>query len=149
MFADLLIEVEVLLRLHWGTRRRLDSFDSVEPLDTSGADVSHHNHPQRIAVDLWQGLSVHLPGQHDFVGFYLGPWYADEVVHDVVLLEVGISTVELEVLAAIDESAAGFDDLFQAYSNPASSSNSTFERSVHLVRAITFDFGTDLPPREH
>jgi hypothetical protein len=44
VFADLLVEVEVFLALHWcDARVGADGFDAVEPFDAAGADVACGN----------------------------------------------------------------------------------------------------------
>ncbi len=68
MLADLLVEVQVLLRLHGCEGRHVDGFDAVEPFDAAGADVAHDYDAERVAVDFGEGLAVHFPGEHDFVG---------------------------------------------------------------------------------
>lgn len=65
-------------------------------------------------MDARQRLAVHLPGEHDFVNldFAIGNRY--NIVVDVVLLEVGVCAEEFAVLPAVFETAAVFDDFFEA-----------------------------------
>lgn len=114
MLSHLLGEVEVLLALHWGEGRVFDGLDAIEPLYASSSDVSKDHNAERVPVDARKRLAVHVPGQHDFICFDLGPWNADEIVHGLVVLEVGVGTVEFQVLRTIDQSATGLDDLLEA-----------------------------------
>ena len=114
VLAGLLVEVQVLLALHGRQAGFLDGFDPVQPLDAAGADVAQHDDPERVAVDRGQRLAVHFPGQEHLVGFYFAPRDADEVVHDLVILEISVGTVELEMLTRRLHAPASFDELLQA-----------------------------------
>jgi hypothetical protein len=51
-------------------------------------------------MDLWKRLAIHLPSEKYLVSPDLSPWYADDVVVDLPLFEIGICSKELDVLAA-------------------------------------------------
>lgn len=65
----------------------------------------------------------------------LRPGNRDNIVHDFSLLEIGLGTVELQVLSITNEAATVFDCLFQAHTSPSCNSNRAFcPRSIdHLV----------------
>lgn len=125
VLANLLGEVEVLLALYWCARRVFDGFDSIKPFDASGANVTEHDDAERVSVDSGEDFPVHFPGQHDFINFNLGPGNTDEVVHGLVVLEVGIGPVELQMFSALDQTTAGFDDLLETNPDILRGTNST------------------------
>jgi hypothetical protein len=73
VLAHLAVKVEVLFLLDRGTARVCESTDLVKPLDRSRADVAIDYGSERKAMDLWQGLVVHLESEDYFVGFDLRP----------------------------------------------------------------------------
>jgi len=85
VLSDLLVKVEILARLYRSTRGFRDGFDTIKPFAGTCTDVAKDNCTKWEAMYLGQGLAVHGPGKHYFIGFNFRPWYTDDVVHEVAL----------------------------------------------------------------
>ena len=114
MFSDLLVEIKILFALHWS---KCWVFNGSNPIESPGAprsDVAQHNHSKWVAMDLRQSLSIHFPYEQDLICFGFGPWNAHDVIHRLVVLEVGLSSIEFEMLSAVFETTTVFDNSLQA-----------------------------------
>jgi hypothetical protein len=85
VLPDLGVEVEVFFGLDGGIGGVGDGFDAVEPFDGPGANIPEYYCAEREAVDLGERLTVHFPGEHDFVELYFGVGDGDNVVLDFAL----------------------------------------------------------------
>lgn len=65
-------------------------------------------------MDGWQRRAIHFPTQKHFICLDLAPWNTNDIVHRLVILEVGVRTIELQMLSRLLEAAASFDDFLQA-----------------------------------
>lgn len=126
VLANLGSVVEIFLHLDRRHRRVLDHIDSSEPLAASGADVAHDYDTKRRAMDVREGLSVHLPCQHDFVDLHFSCGNGDGVVVNLSLLKVCVRTEEFDVAGVVGETTTVLDDLLQAHAHISSSSNCAF-----------------------
>lgn len=115
---SLMLKIQILSTLYWCLTGRFDGLDPVQPLDTSCADVAHDNFAERKTMYFWQRLTVHLPSQEDFVGLDLGPWHGNDIIHALASFKARVCSVQLEMLGAIFETSAMFDDLLEADASP-------------------------------
>src|SRR4051812_3694197 len=76
-------------------------------------------------MDFGQRFTVHFPGQDDLVGLHLGPRDANKIVAHLKILDVGLSTVKLEMFSWLDETPAVFNQLLQADTDVTSCPNGT------------------------
>jgi len=125
VLPNLRVVVQVLLLLHGSLAGSVKDIDPRQPFAAARTDVSKDNGTQREAVDLGQGLPVHLPGQEDFVGLDLAPGNGDGIVVDLTLFEIGVCAEELKVhwFVRVLQTATVLDHLFETDTCPASSSD--------------------------
>lgn len=147
LFSDLRCVVEVFLLLHGSFTGASDSFDAIQPLDGSGADVSEDDDTERESVNLGQWLAIHFPCEHDFFELYLSPWNRHDVVVDLAALEVGVCAVEFEMMVAFSsiiffQPTTVFDDVFEVDTAPACVTDGTLtpwgiEKLVSVTRVLS------------
>jgi len=97
LLADLRSVVQIFFLLNRGLTGTLDCSDARKPLGTAGSDVASDNSPEREAMDFWQRLSVHLPGQDNLVPLDFAPRHTHGIVVDLAFLEVCVCTKKFKM----------------------------------------------------